>query len=81
MESHFDLVVDGSPFTVDVDGDTTLLSVLRETLGLSETRFMCRGGLCGTCAVKADGSSLLACVTEVRHVAGMSIDTTKKPLK
>lgn len=77
MDPRFDLVVDGRPVTVAVPASATLLSVLRETLGLSDTRFQCRGGLCGTCAVKANGRSVLACITPISVVTGMSIDTTK----
>ena len=77
MANQIDLVVDGEPVTVDVDGNTPVLTVLRETLGRTELKFGCRGGFCGTCALRVDGQRMLVCVTPVESVAGKSIVTTK----
>ena len=45
------LIVNGTPHTVDVEPDTPLLWVLRETLGLTGTKYGCGAGLCGACTV------------------------------
>jgi isoquinoline 1-oxidoreductase alpha subunit len=69
------LKVNGKEYTVDVDPDTPLLWVLRDTLGLTGTKFSCGVGLCGACVVHLDGAPVRSCVTPVSEVAGRSITT------
>jgi len=76
------LIVNGTPHTVEVEPDTPLLWVLRETLGLTGTKYGCGAGLCGTCTVLMDGepvrSCRLAAVQAVDHaittIEGLSPD-------
>src|SRR5512137_2137854 len=76
------LTVNGVPHTVEVEPDTPLLWVLRETLGLTGTKYGCGAGLCGTCTVLLDGepvrSCRLAAVQAVDHrvttIEGLSPD-------
>jgi isoquinoline 1-oxidoreductase alpha subunit len=69
------LTVNGQPRDVEVAGDTPLLWVLRDTLGLTGTKFGCGMALCGACTVHVDGAPTRACVTSVSSVAGKSITT------
>jgi isoquinoline 1-oxidoreductase alpha subunit len=69
------LNVNGKPQTVDVAPDTPLLWVLRETLGLTGTKYGCGQALCGACTVHVDGAPLRSCATPVSAVAGRKITT------
>jgi aerobic-type carbon monoxide dehydrogenase small subunit (CoxS/CutS family) len=67
--------VNGRPRTVDVSPDMPLLWVLRDTLGLTGTKFGCGMSLCGACTVHVDGEATRSCVTPVSSVAGKKITT------
>jgi aerobic-type carbon monoxide dehydrogenase small subunit (CoxS/CutS family) len=69
------LTVNGKARTVDVSPDTPLLWVLRDTLGLTGTKFGCGMSLCGSCTVHVDGEATRSCVTPVSSVAGKKITT------
>jgi len=60
---------------VDVDADTPLLWVLRDTLGLTGTKYGCGVGQCGACMVHIDGAAARACITPVADAAGKRITT------
>jgi len=67
--------VNGKPQTVDVDPDTPLLWVLRDTLSLTGTKYGCGIGQCGACTVHLDGTPTRACQIAVSDVAGKSVTT------
>jgi len=67
--------VNGNTHTVDVDGDTPLLWVLRDVLGMTGTKFGCGMALCGACTVHIDGVATRSCVTPVDSVSGSQITT------
>jgi succinate dehydrogenase/fumarate reductase-like Fe-S protein len=69
------LTINGQTQDVDVAGDTPLLWVLRDTLGLTGTKYGCGKALCGACTVHVDGAPTRACVTPAESVAGKSITT------
>jgi aerobic-type carbon monoxide dehydrogenase small subunit (CoxS/CutS family) len=69
------LTINGQAQDVDVAGDTPLLWVLRDTLGLTGTKYGCGKALCGACTVHVDGAPTRACVTPAESVAGKSITT------
>lgn len=61
--------------TVDVDGDTPLLWVLRDELGLKGTKFGCGAALCGACTVHLDGQPTRSCATPISTVGTAAIVT------
>ena len=71
----FTITVNGNPHTVDVDGDTPLLWVLRDVLGMTGTKFGCGMALCGACTVHLDGSPVRSCITSVDSVGDSKITT------
>ena len=71
----FDIKVNGRTHSVDVDGDTPLLWVLRDLLGLTGTKFGCGAGLCGACTVHMDGAAVRSCTAPVEGVGASEITT------
>jgi isoquinoline 1-oxidoreductase alpha subunit len=71
----YSLTINGRKKTVIVAGDTPLLWVLRDHLGLTGTKFGCGAGLCGACTVHIDGRPVRSCVVPVSAVARASITT------
>ncbi len=69
------LSVNRREYTVDVAADTPLLWVLRESLGLTGTKYGCGIAQCGACTVLADGAAIRSCVTAVSSVVGKEITT------
>jgi isoquinoline 1-oxidoreductase alpha subunit len=71
----FTLTVNGERRTADVDGDTPLLWVLRDTLGLVGAKFGCGAALCGACTVHLDGAPIRACVTPISEIGAKKVTT------
>ncbi|MGY8662791.1 (2Fe-2S)-binding protein [Bradyrhizobium sp. UFLA05-109] len=71
----FTITVNGSTRTVDVDGDTPLLWVLRDVLGMTGTKFGCGMALCGACTVHIDGSPARSCITSVDSIGDSKVTT------
>ena len=69
------LVVNGIPHTVDVEPDTPLLWVLRDSLKLTGTKYGCGIAQCGACTVMMDGQAIRWCSYPIASVAGKSITT------
>ena len=69
------LRVNGTAREVDVPRRATLLSVLRDDLGLTGTRVGCGSGQCGACYVLADGRAVASCLLTVDQAAGMDVVT------
>src|SRR5262245_51589388 len=67
--------VNGQTHSVDVDGDTPLLWVLRDVLGMTGTKFGCGMALCGACTVHLDGVAIRSCITPVESVGTSEITT------
>jgi isoquinoline 1-oxidoreductase alpha subunit len=67
--------VNGVERTVDVDGDTPLLWVLRDVLGMTGTKFGCGMALCGACTVHVDGNPTRSCVTPIDSIDTSEITT------
>ena len=71
----FTIKVNGHAHRVDVDGDTPLLWVLRDVLGMTGTKFGCGMALCGACTVHIDGHPRRSCITTIDGI-GTSLITT-----
>jgi len=67
--------VDSRDYSLDVDGNTPLLWVLREQLNLTNTKFGCGVGECGACTVVMDNEAIRACSTSISSVNNKSIST------
>jgi aerobic-type carbon monoxide dehydrogenase small subunit (CoxS/CutS family) len=70
-----DLDVNGRRRRVDVPGDRTLLSVLREELSLTGSKYGCGEGQCGACTVLIDGRAVRSCRTPVADAARKRVTT------
>ena len=69
------LTVNGTPHTVDVEGRTLLVELLREKLGLTGTHVGCDTSQCGACVVHIDGYSTKACTMLAMQAAGAQVTT------
>ena len=73
----FKLTVNGREQAIDADGDTPLLYVLRNELGLKGTRFGCGGGLCGACTVLIEDRPAYACDTPLWAAESRRVTTVE----
>lgn len=69
------LTINGKAYTVDADPQTNLLSVLREHLDLTGSKYGCGEGQCGACTVLIDGKAQRSCITKVGAVSQKQITT------
>src|ERR1700733_7125394 len=67
--------VNGKPEKVDVDPSMPLVWVLRDTLGMTGTKFGCGMALCGACTVHINGSATRSCITRIAAIEGKSVTT------
>src|SRR5690242_14633653 len=70
-----ELDVNGTKRRIDADTNRTLLSVLRDDLDLTGTKYGCGEGQCAACTVLIDGAAVKSCTTKVGAVAGKRIMT------
>jgi isoquinoline 1-oxidoreductase alpha subunit len=71
----YTLTVNGKPHSVDVQPGTPLLWVLRDTLGLTGTKYGCGKGICGSCTVHLNGEPTRSCITPIEAVTSSSVVT------
>lgn len=69
------LLVNGNHHEIDVDADTPLLWVLRDTLALTGTKFGCGIGACGACTVHVNGVATRSCTLPIKMALGKSVTT------
>jgi len=69
------LTINNKSYTIDVDPETPLLWVLRDTLDLVGTKYGCGVAQCGACVVHLDGEAVRSCVTKVSRAAGKKVVT------
>ena len=69
------LSVNGKTYNLDVEDDTPLLWVLRDTIGLTGTKYGCGIAQCGACTVLIDGVAMRSCGVSVSEAAGKQITT------
>jgi isoquinoline 1-oxidoreductase subunit alpha len=70
-----ELVVNGTRRAIASEGEASLLSVLRDELGLTGAKYGCGEGQCGACTVLIDGVPRRSCITKVWSVAGKAVTT------
>jgi xanthine dehydrogenase iron-sulfur cluster and FAD-binding subunit A len=70
---HVRRSTNGTLHKVDVDGDTPLLWVLHDVLGMTGTKFGCGQALCGACTVHVDGAATRPCITTVDSIGESAI--------
>lgn len=75
MPKVTELIINGQRSSVNVEPDVPLLSVLRDYLDLTGTKYGCGEGRCGACSVIIDGQLTRSCVTPVAKAAGKNITT------
>jgi aerobic carbon-monoxide dehydrogenase small subunit len=73
--SEYRLKVNGVDRSIRSDAASTLLSVLRDDLGLTGTKYGCGEGQCGSCSVLVGGSSVRSCQLRIGEVAGREVTT------
>ena len=71
----FSINVNGTKHNVDVDGDTPLLWVLRDVLGMTGTKFGCGMALCGACTVHVNGEPTRSCITPIDSIGTSAVTT------
>ena len=71
----FTININGSSHSIDVDGDTPLLWVLRDVLGMTGTKFGCGAALCGACTVHIDGVATRSCITPIDSIEKSAVTT------
>jgi len=69
------LAINGKSYSVETDPQTSLLTVLRENLDLTGSKYGCGEGMCGACTVLVDGKAQRSCITRVGSVSGKQITT------
>lgn len=74
---HITMEVNGEPVELLCSADQTLLSALRDELGLTGTKEGCGSGDCGACSVKVDGRVICSCLMLAPEVDGRSIETVE----
>jgi len=67
--------VNGKDESIDIPPETPLLWVVRDSLGLTGSKFGCGAGLCGACTVHVNGEAVRSCVTPVKDVVGRRVTT------
>jgi len=75
MQRISELQVNGTRLKIDAEPDRSLLSVLRDDLDLTGSKYGCGEGQCGACTVLVDGQATRSCITKVGAAAGKKIIT------
>lgn len=75
MKAILELHVNGQTHRIDADPSASLLSVLRDELGLTGTKYGCGEGECGACTVLIDGRAVRSCITPAASVAARAVLT------
>lgn len=69
--------VNGTAVAIDVDGAEAAVDVIREQLGLTGTKLVCGGGVCGACTIQLDGEPVAGCLTPATALSGAQVTTVE----
>ena len=69
------LIINNKPYSLDLNGNETLLEILRNKLSLTGTKTACEESECGTCTVIVDGKAILSCISLASNLEGSKIET------
>ncbi|MGE7387850.1 molybdopterin-dependent oxidoreductase [Streptomyces sp. NPDC004126] len=69
--------VNGTRHVVDVDDDPAAVEVVRDRLGMTGTKLVCGGGVCGACTIQVDGDPRVSCLTPAVQLAGRRVTTVE----
>jgi isoquinoline 1-oxidoreductase subunit alpha len=72
---EYSLRINGKLRSVNIEPDTPLLWVLRDSLGLTGTKYGCGVGICGACTIHENGMAVRACQLEIQSAAGKTFTT------
>ena len=75
----FNLLINNIQYSVDVEPETPLLWVLRDSVGLTGTKYGCGIGQCGACTVLIDGVAVRSCLRQSGGTVGAKITTIEGP--
>jgi aerobic-type carbon monoxide dehydrogenase small subunit (CoxS/CutS family) len=75
MATVTELQVNGARRAIDAEGDRSLLSVLRDDLGVMGPKYGCGEGQCGACTVLLDGARVRSCITRLDVAQGKAVHT------
>lgn len=75
MATRYALQINGRSYSIEAEPDTVLLTVLREQLDLTGTKYGCGEGQCGACTVLIDGRARRSCMTPISTLVGNPITT------
>ena len=75
MQRISELHVNGTKLKINAEADRSLLSVLRDDLDLTGSKYGCGEGQCGACTVLIDGQATRSCITKLGAAAGKKITT------
>lgn len=75
MAKKISFVLNGKPVSIEIDGDRTLLWVLRTDIEMTGVKFGCGEGLCGACTVLVNGEAVQSCQTTISDVEGAEVTT------
>jgi len=75
MKEKIQFILNGKPVSLEVEGDRSLLLVLRTEFGLTGTKYGCGQGICGSCTVLVDKAATRSCQAAVKDVQGKEVVT------
>src|SRR5205809_1730619 len=73
--ANIKFTLNGKPQSVDVSPEMPLLWVLRDTLGMTGTKFGCGMAICGACTVHVNGTPMRSCSMQASAIAGKNVTT------